>query len=159
MTDPLPHASGSLAASTAAALRDASLGIADRRILVVDDEEMNVRVVRRMLIRAGFESVEALSDAREVLPVVAAAPPALLLLDVHMPYHDGFAVLQQLRDRHDGRLPCPVLLFTGDGVAGLWQRAEALGVRGFIGKPFDMRDALATIRGALHPGQDAVHAA
>jgi putative two-component system response regulator len=64
---------------------------------VVDDEASNVEALIRILNRAGFRHVKGTTDSRSVLQLLEDHNPDLILLDLHMPNMDGFAVLTQLR--------------------------------------------------------------
>src|SRR5438045_2549275 len=77
-------------AQQAAPLREA-------RILVVDDQEANVRLLESILKRAGYAKVTSTTDSREVLGLCAIRRPDLVLLDLMMPHMDGFQVMQELK--------------------------------------------------------------
>ncbi|MDQ3929750.1 MAG: response regulator, partial [Chloroflexota bacterium] len=64
----------------------------DCRILIVDDQEANVLLLTNILKRAGYKNLTSVTDAREVLPLYVSERPDLLLLDLMMPYIDGFGV-------------------------------------------------------------------
>ncbi|MEP6594259.1 MAG: response regulator, partial [Acidobacteriota bacterium] len=66
------------------------------RILIVDDEEANVEMLRRLLERAGFSRIETTNDGREVPDLYVKFRPDLILLDLHMPHCDGLAVMDEL---------------------------------------------------------------
>jgi CheY-like chemotaxis protein len=66
------------------------------RIMVVDDEPANVDVLMRLLERHGFSRVEGTSDPREAENLYMRMRPDLILLDLHMPHMDGFAVMDRL---------------------------------------------------------------
>ncbi len=84
------------------------------RILIVDDEEANVRLLERILGRAGYENLRGTTDAREVLPLLDEFEPDLILLDLLMPQVDGFAVMEQVRSRFPEGADLPILVLTGD---------------------------------------------
>lgn len=67
------------------------------RLLVVDDEQANVRLLERMLARAGYTNVASTSDPRQVLALYRSFDPDLILLDLGMPYLDGYGVMAELR--------------------------------------------------------------
>src|SRR6266536_72484 len=69
------------------------------KILVVDDEPANVRLLERLLATAGYRHVEGITDAREALGRYRAMQPDLVLLDLMMPHLDGIAVLASSRAR------------------------------------------------------------
>jgi DNA-binding NarL/FixJ family response regulator len=117
------------------------------RILIVDDEPLNVDYLEQELESLGFVT-ETAADGLEALERVAAAPPDLVLLDVMMPRMDGISVLRVLKGDPDTRL-IPVVLMTAlnaveDRVQGIEAGADA-----FLSKPVDDRVLLARIKTAL----------
>src|SRR5690606_3336581 len=62
------------------------------RFLLVDDEEPNLRLLERILERAGYTQYKSTTDPRDALPIFLEFEPDLVLLDLHMPHIDGFAV-------------------------------------------------------------------
>src|SRR5438477_2524114 len=67
------------------------------RILIVDDQEANVRLLENLLRREGYSALVSTTDSREVLFLYTSSKPDLVLLDLMMPYIDGFEVMQSLR--------------------------------------------------------------
>ncbi len=119
------------------------------RILVVDDEEMNLRLLRRILERDGYTNIRTTSVGQEVLQIVAEYNPDLVLLDLHMPPPDGFAILRSLAPRLTGAGYLPVLVLTGDGSSESKRGALSTGARDFLSKPFDGTEVLLRIRNLL----------
>jgi CheY-like chemotaxis protein len=112
------------------------------RILVVDDQPANLRLLEDLLGREGFSNVLSTSDPTQVVDLYTAFDPDLVLLDLLMPGLDGFAVLEQLarlRAPDDFR---PVLVLTADATLDAKRRALALGARDFLTKPFDTIEAM-----------------
>jgi DNA-binding NarL/FixJ family response regulator len=117
------------------------------RILIVDDEPLNVDYLEQELESLGFVTDTA-ADGPEALERVAEAPPDLVLLDVMMPRMDGVSVLRILKNDPETRL-IPVVLMTAlnaveDRVRGIEAGADA-----FLSKPVDERVLLARINTAL----------
>jgi two-component system NtrC family sensor kinase len=65
--------------------------LTDSRILIVDDQTANLRVLAAVLEFAGYNNVNCLSDSRNILPIFQEFQPDLILLDLHMPHVDGLA--------------------------------------------------------------------
>jgi putative two-component system response regulator len=127
-------------------IQHASLG--DARILVVDDVQANIQLLERILRQNSYTNIRALTDSREVLGTYVAWEPDLVLLDLHMPHLDGFAVLQQLSTLpHAGAVP--VLVLTADITPDVRQRALALGAKDFVAKPFDITEVVLRIKNLL----------
>ncbi|MCG2586401.1 EAL domain-containing protein [Massilia sp. TS11] len=116
------------------------------RILVVDDQAVNVQLFEYLLKNAGFTHVDSTTDPRQVAPRFAAQRYDLLILDLHMPGMDGFEVMGALRPLAGDDYP-PVLVVTADPD----QKLAALnaGARDFLGKPYDPVEALTRIRNIL----------
>jgi two-component system alkaline phosphatase synthesis response regulator PhoP len=115
-----------------------------RKILACDDEAAILHLVRANLERAGYQVVTAM-DGREALGQVERERPDLVILDVMMPYEDGFGVLQEIRRRPDTR-DLPVILLTAkfsdaDALRG-WQE----GADCFLTKPFNPEELLTFVR-------------
>lgn len=109
-----------------------------RRILVVDDEEANVLLLRTLLQREGYADVHCLTDSREALASYIELQPDLVLLDLMMPEIDGFQLLEAF-SRHDAADEFrPVLVLTADTTLQAKRRALALGAKDFVAKPFDV---------------------
>ncbi|NTU85962.1 MAG: response regulator, partial [Chloroflexales bacterium] len=107
------------------------------RILIVDDQEINLRLLELILRREGFTAIRKVADPYEALPTYVAYQPDIILLDLMMPGLDGFTILELLRRRtpSDGFLP--ILVITADLTPETRRRALALGAKDFLTKPFD----------------------
>ena len=119
------------------------------RILVVDDEGSNVRVLESLLSRDGYQNVEATTDPREVPTLFESFEPDLLLLDLRMPGMDGFEILRHLQEVVPPDEYFPILVLTGDLGADSKERALSMGARDFVTKPFDVTEALLRIKNLL----------
>ena len=127
------------------------------RILVVEDEEDLLELVRFNLAREGYQ-VQGLARGEEALRAVRAQPPDLLLLDLMLPGMDGLELCRLLRaDEATRALPIVMLTAKGeesDVVAGL-----ELGADDYISKPFSPRVLLARVRAVLRRRVDGSPAA
>ena len=116
--------------------------IQSSRILLVDDQDANLRLLEDLLGREGFTNVLSTTDSSQVIDLYTAFDPDLILLDLLMPGLDGFAVLEQLgrlRAPNDFR---PVLVLTAVASRDARRRALALGAKVFLTKPFDNVEAM-----------------
>lgn len=116
--------------------------ILQSRVLLVDDQAANLRLLEEILAREGFTQVLSVADPRRALELYAAFDPDLVILDLMMPGLDGYAVLEQLsrlRQPDDYR---PVLVITADATTEARRRALSLGARDFLTKPFDQVEAM-----------------
>jgi len=119
------------------------------RILIVDDQLANVRLLERIVDSAGYENVLGTTDPRLVSVMVAEDEPDLILLDLLMPEMDGFAVMQELSLQLPGSTYLPIMVLTADSTADAKLRALSMGARDFLTKPFDQAEALLRIRNLL----------
>ncbi len=107
------------------------------RVLVVDDQPANVSLLKRILAVHGFANVVGESDSRLALAVFASFQPDLVLLDLHMPHLDGFAVLDAIKASIPAGEFLPVLILTADVTVEARNRALNAGAQDFLRKPFD----------------------
>lgn len=120
-----------------------------QRILVVDDQESNVRVLARLAQRAGCDEVHTTTDPAAAETLFASCHPDLVLLDLEMPGLDGFAVLRRLRARQARGAFVPVLVLTGNMDPAAKRRALEEGANDFLTKPFDATEAILRMRNLL----------
>ena len=113
----------------------------EANILIVEDQEINIRLLKGMLINEGYTNVLFTSDAREALPLFREFQPDLVLLDLHMPHFDGFEVMDQFSEFTWGDY-VPILVLTGDLNSQTRQRALMCGAMDFINKPFKVAEVL-----------------
>ncbi len=118
-------------------------------VVVVDDQPANVALLQGLLRAMGVRRVDGHTDARHGLVRCLRDPPALLLLDLHMPDLDGLSFLHQLaRDLPDDTY-LPVLVLTADVTAEAKQQALATGAKDFLTKPFERVEVELRVRNLL----------
>ena len=127
--------------------------LSQRKILIVDDQESNVRLLDLALRRGGVAAVSATTDPRTVAALHAENHYDLILLDLRMPAMDGFAVLRALRSVAGGER-VPILVLSADP-SQMVQASEA-GASGFLSKPYVLTDVLRCVRGQRFAGAEAV---
>lgn len=120
----------------------------DAKILIVDDQEANIRLLERILRQGGYGRYHSVLDSRQALAVYQEFQPDPVLLDLMMPHLDGVAVLQQLRPLTEGTYR-PVLVLTADVSKESQRRALAEGAKDFLTKPFDALEVLLRIHNLL----------
>jgi diguanylate cyclase (GGDEF)-like protein len=123
--------------------------LARGRVLIVDDEPANVRLLERMLLTGGFTEVRCVTDPREALAAYDELQPDIVMLDLHMPFLDGYAVLQLLRDRIAPGEYLPILVLTADTTREAKERALSGGARDFLTKPLERTEVLLRTRNLL----------
>ncbi|HXE97103.1 MAG TPA: HD domain-containing phosphohydrolase [Dongiaceae bacterium] len=118
------------------------------RILIVDDEPVNLKLLDKMLFAEGYTNVVTIADPRQVRDVYCAAPADLILLDINMPYLNGYEVMAQLKELGDPLLP-PILILTAQSGKEFLMKALSEGARDFLSKPFNRFELLARVRNLL----------
>jgi EAL domain-containing protein (putative c-di-GMP-specific phosphodiesterase class I)/FixJ family two-component response regulator len=122
---------------------------AEPTIVVVDDEQLNVELLSRIIERAGLGQCRGFADARSALDAINGSEPDLVLLDVHLPGMDGFAALDALKRRLAPDSFVPVVFLTGDVDRDVRTHALAAGAKDFITKPFDIDEVVLRCRNLL----------
>ena len=115
-----------------------------KKILACDDEKHIVRLVQVNLERAGYQVVTA-NDGKEALQKVAEENPDLVVLDVMMPYMDGFEVLQNLR-RNPSTRDIPVIMLTAKAQDADVFKGWQSGVDCYLTKPFNPMELLSFVK-------------
>ena len=119
------------------------------RILIVDDQDVNIRLLTRVLHSEGYTAVSSTTDALEVCELHRTDPYDLILLDLWMPVMDGFEVMDALRKNAlDGYIPVFILS------AEPRDRVRSMegGARDFATKPYELNELLARINALLETG-------
>ena len=115
------------------------------RILVVEDNEKNMKLVRDVLTASGYGTLEARTGSKAI-ELATEHPPDLVLMDIQLPDIDGVEALRRLRS--DTRTASiPVLALTAQAMQGDRERFLAAGFDGYISKPVNILDLLAAVRG------------
>ena len=118
-------------------------------VVIIDDTPANVTLLTRLLAASGVDRLHGFTDPREALAHCARSLPDLVLLDLHMPHLDGFAVMESLRNMVplDGYLP--ILVLTADVNVEVKERALVAGAKDFLTKPFDRTEVLLRVANLL----------
>ena len=106
------------------------------RVLVIDDEALMRRLVRKILMKEGY-SVAAASGPPEALQKLGQSNYDIVITDLRMPEVDGFSFIAQLRERHPGT---SLIVMTGFGDAETADQVRAHGADEYITKPFNERE-------------------
>ena len=118
--------------------------MAGAQILVVEDNEKNMKLVRDVLQAAGYRTLEATTGARAV-ELATEHGPDLVLMDIQLPDIDGVEVLRQLRT--DGRTASlPVLAVTAQAMRGDRERFLAAGFDDYVSKPVNIVELVGTVK-------------
>jgi two-component system cell cycle response regulator DivK len=118
--------------------------MAEPRILVVEDNEKNMKLVRDVLLAAGYRTLEATTGGQAVV-LATEHSPDLVLMDIQLPDIDGVEVLRRLRA--DARTASvQVLALTAQAMEGDRERFLAAGFDGYLSKPVNIADLVATVK-------------
>ena len=119
------------------------------RVLIVDDNGMNVELATFVLSEDGFE-VDGAHDAGKAMLSISSAPPDIILMDIQMPGLSGIDLTRQLKadpmTRH-----IPIVAFTAYAMKGDEARLRAAGCDGYLSKPIDVATFAAKVAAFLEP--------
>jgi two-component system cell cycle response regulator DivK len=114
------------------------------RILVVEDNEKNMKLFRDVLSATGYRTLEARTGG-EAIELATANPPDLVLMDIQMPDVDGVEALRRLR-ADERTAAIPVLAVTAQAMQGDREHFLAEGFDGYLSKPVNVRELIGTVR-------------
>jgi len=114
------------------------------RILAVDDQEDNRRILRDLLTTAGYEVIEAVTG-EDAVTLAEAQRPDLILMDIQLPGIDGYEATRRVKANPALRA-IPVIVVTSYALSGDEQKALAAGADAYVSKPFSPRALLAKVR-------------
>ena len=123
------------------------------RVLVVEDNALNLKLVRQVLEHAGFV-IRSAGTAEQALDVAAQRPPDLILMDLQLPGMDGFAGLAALRS-DPATQSIPVVALTALAMPHDRERVRTAGFDGYLEKPISVRDLPSQVRAAIVRGRNA----
>ena len=115
-----------------------------RRILVIEDQEDNRRILHDLLVSAGYEPIEA-GTGEEAPALAQAQHPDLILMDIQLPGIDGYEATRRIKADSALR-SIPVIAVTSYALSGDEVKASEAGCDGYVTKPFSPRALLAKIR-------------
>ena len=113
------------------------------RVLVVEDNEKNMKLFRDLLQAKGYETLEA-TTGEEALELAGAHKPDLILMDVQLPGMDGVTALGRLRAEEETS-GTTIVALTAQAMAGDRERFLEAGFDGYISKPVDVPDFLQAV--------------
>jgi two-component system cell cycle response regulator len=118
-----------------------------KKILVVDDDPVVIRLMERVLITNGFEVVVA-DEAPRGLEIAMKGGPHLIILDVMMPIINGYNICRLLKSE-EGHKHIPIVLLTSRATEEDRRIGEEVGADAYIVKPFDTEDLLTKVKELL----------
>jgi two-component system cell cycle response regulator DivK len=116
--------------------------VAGELVLIVEDNEKNMKLFRDVLLATGYSTLEA-TTGEDAVALAVSHTPALVLMDVQLPGIDGVEALVRLR--RDARTESiPVLALTAQAMHGDRERFLAAGFDGYLSKPMDVAELIRT---------------
>ena len=125
----------------------------DATILIVDDNEANIEIIKGMLELSGYKNLVSTTDSRKVLDLVRSTKPDLLLLDLMMPYLSGFDIMDMLKSEEqilsNDYKYLPIIVITAEESQETKLKALTTGAKDYITNPFDIIEVKLRIRNIL----------
>jgi putative two-component system response regulator len=122
--------------------------IRDAKILIIDDEELVIRVVRRFLVSDGYQNFTTVTDPRHALSEIERVQPDVVLLDIMMPNITGLDLLK-VRQKVPQLQPIPYIILSATNDNQIKRQALELGATDFLAKPVDPSDLILRVQNAL----------
>jgi two-component system, cell cycle response regulator DivK len=117
--------------------------VAGELVLIVEDNEKNMKLFRDLLVATGYSTLEA-TTGEDAVALALSHTPALVLMDVQLPGIDGVEALVRLR-RDERTQAIPVLALTAQAMHGDRERFLSAGFDGYLSKPMDVAELLRTV--------------
>ncbi|MBN1662983.1 MAG: response regulator [Deltaproteobacteria bacterium] len=124
-----------------------------KKILVIEDNEQNLYLVRYILEGCGYEVFSAM-DGKTGIELAASLLPDLILLDIQLPLMDGYAVARRLRQTPD-LVETPIIAVTSYAMPGDKEKALESGCKGYIEKPIDPETFVLQVENYLDEKREA----
>ena len=118
--------------------------MAGERVLVVEDNEKNMKLFRDVLQATGYSTLEA-TTGEDAVELALSREPALVLMDIRLPGIDGMEALTRLR-RDERTRSIPVLAVTAQAMSGDRERFLEVGFDGYLSKPIDVDELIQAVR-------------
>lgn len=134
---------GSLAAQT----------LVEKRILIVEDNAINQKVLERMLSKAGYQCRVA-GDGRKAIDALEHESFDIVLMDCHMPVMDGFEATVKIRTSQQSWAQIPIVAVTGNAIESELEKCLACGMNDTLTKPIDKDKLFEKLNHWLTPAQD-----
>ncbi len=121
----------------------------DKTILVIEDNEMNMKLMRAVLKAGNYRMLEAM-DAETGLRLVREHRPDLILMDIQLPRMDGLSATKIIKADPDLK-DIPIFALSGFAMESDKEKAADLGLAGYIVKPISVKGLLETLANCLNP--------
>ncbi len=114
-------------------------------VLIIDDNILNVEMLKKCLIHGGYSKVVATTNPLESVDLFKKHAPHVILLDLNMPGHNGFEVLQELQQINEEKY-LPVLVLTAEEDQSIRIKALQCGAKDLVVKPYNAAEILARVK-------------
>jgi len=115
-----------------------------KRILIIEDQDDNRKIMRDLLNTAGYKLIEAV-DGEEGVKLAQIERPDLILMDIQLPILDGYEATRRIRASAELK-SIPIIAVTSYALSGDDAKARAAGCDSYVAKPFSPRELLAKVR-------------
>ena len=122
--------------------------ILNSKILIVDDEPANIKLLEQLLKQLGYAAIKSTTDSREVIDYYTEFQPDLILLDLKMPHLDGVQVIEKLKQAGNENRASVMVITAQKNHTNRLRVLEA-GAGNFLGKPFDVLEVSVRIKNML----------
>jgi len=119
------------------------------KILIVDDKVSNVEILKDLIEEAGYLNYKYTTDSREVVGLFQSFGPDIILLDLMMPFLNGYEVMEQLTGIIPANTYFPILVLTADISPESKRKALSTGAKDFLSKPFDLYEVTLRMKNLL----------
>ncbi len=123
-------------------------GIKSAKIMIIDDEQLVIRVVRRFLSSEGYSNFLTVTDSRQALERIHSFQPDIVLLDIMMPHMSGIDLLK-LRQQDNSIKHIPFIILSANSEKTIKREALKLGATDFLAKPVDAVDLVLRVQNSL----------
>jgi putative two-component system response regulator len=120
----------------------------EAQILIIDDEEISVRLLEETLRKAGYRNITTTNDPQRGITMYRQLKPALVVLDLNMPHTDGFEVMKHLKEIEQGNY-LPVIVLSHEENQEIKFKALESGAKDFLNKPYDRIEVVKRIQNLI----------
>jgi CheY-like chemotaxis protein len=115
------------------------------KVMVVEDEPMNMLLITEVLGKMGLDVIKA-ANGMEALQTLDDNPVSLIFMDVNMPDLDGYSATRMIRSRQDSKRSVPIIALTADALPEDKEKCLSSGMDNYLAKPFRLEDMEALLR-------------
>jgi putative two-component system response regulator len=123
--------------------------LSQARILIIDDEEVNLQLLTKILNKAGYCNIMTSCDSSKALSLFLEFKPDIMMLDLMMNPLTGFDIMAQIKPYIPEESYFPILILTGDSSVESRRKALSQGASDFLTKPFDMPEVILRTKNML----------